>query len=81
MSVGFRLTYCPDFTGHRGSIMEILGRIFAGIGAAGILGALSFVSLLIGVLVTGMIVLMAGKRIDDYLRKRGRETWDPGSVR
>jgi hypothetical protein len=59
--------------------MELLGRIFAGIGAAGVLGALTFVSLLIGVLVHGMIILMAGKPIDDYLRKKGEDVYEPGS--
>ena len=43
--------------------MELVGRIFAGIGAAGVLTALTFVSLLIGVLVHGMFILIAGKPI------------------
>ncbi len=61
--------------------MELLGTIFAGIGAAGVLGALTFVSLLIGVLIHGMIILMAGKPIDDYLRKKGEEIYEPGSAK
>lgn len=61
--------------------MELLGLIFAGIGAAGVLGALTFVSLLIGVLIHGMIILMAGKPIDDFLRKKGEETYEPGSAK
>ncbi len=61
--------------------MELLGRIFAGIGAAGVLAALTFVSLLIGVLIHGMIILMAGKPIDDFLRKRGEEIYEPGSAK
>jgi len=61
--------------------MELLGRIFAGIGAAGMLAALAFVSLLIGVLIHGMIVLMAGKPIDDHLRKKGEEIYEPGSAK
>ncbi len=60
--------------------MEILGRIFAGIGAGGIITALVGVSLLIGVLVHGMIILMAGKAIDRHLRKKGEEVWEPGTV-
>lgn len=60
--------------------MEILGRIFAAIGAGGVLMALTFVSLLIGVLIHGMILLMAGKPIDDYLRKKGHEVFEPGKV-
>lgn len=61
--------------------MELLGRIFAGIGAGGVLAALTFVSLLIGVLVHGMILLIAGKPIDDYLRKKGHEVSEPGQLR
>ena len=60
--------------------MEFLGRLFAGIGAGGVLTALTFVSLLIGVLVNGMILLMSGKLIDRYLKKKGKETWEPGSL-
>ena len=61
--------------------MEIIGRIFAIIGAGGVLMALTFVSLLIGVLIHGMILLMAGKPIDDYLRKKGHEVFEPGNVK
>jgi len=60
--------------------MEILGRVFAVIGAAGVLGALTFVSLLIGVLIHGMAILMAGKPIDNYLRKKGEDIYEPGSA-
>lgn len=48
-----------------------LGVMLAGIGATLILGALTFVSTLIGVLVNAMIVLMAGPAIDSVLAKRG----------
>ena len=48
-----------------------LGVLLAGIGASLILGALTFVSALIGVLVNAMIVLMAGPVIDNMLAKRG----------
>lgn len=61
--------------------MELLGRVYATIGAAGVLGALTFVSLLIGVLIHGMILLMAGKPIDDYLRKKGQDVYQPGSAK
>ena len=61
--------------------MQILGRILAGIGAGGILIALTFVSLLIGVLVNGMLLLIAGKPIDDFFRKRGEEPFVPGSIK
>ncbi|MBL8979007.1 MAG: hypothetical protein JNM53_11370 [Gemmatimonadetes bacterium] len=61
--------------------MELLGRIFAGIGAAGVLTALTFVSLLIGVIIHGMVILMAGKPVDDFFRKKGEEVFEPGSAR
>jgi len=61
--------------------MELLGLLFAAIGAAGILGALTFVTLLIGVLIHGMAILMAGKLIDGYLRWKGREVYEPGTVK
>jgi hypothetical protein len=48
------------------------GVLFATIGAAAILGALAFVSLLIGVVVNAMIVLMAGPIIDHWVVKRSR---------
>ena len=61
--------------------MELLGRIFAGIGAAGVLAALTFVSLLIGVIIHGMVILLAGKPVDDFFRKKGEEVFEPGSAR
>ena len=61
--------------------MELIGRIFAIIGAAGVLGALTFVSILIGVLIHGMLILMAGKPIDDYFRKKGEDVYEPGSAK
>jgi hypothetical protein len=60
--------------------MEWLGRVFAAIGAGGVLAALTFVSLLIGVLIHGMVILMAGKPIDDYFRKKGEEVFEPGTA-
>ena len=45
---------------------------FATIGASLILGALTFVSALIGVLVNAMIVLMCGPIIDRARSRRGR---------
>ena len=61
--------------------MELLGRIFAGIGATGVLTALTFVSLLIGVIIHGMVILMAGKPVDDFFRKKGEEVFEPGSAK
>jgi hypothetical protein len=61
--------------------MQTFGLILAGIGAGGILAALTFVSLLIGVVVHGMIILIAGKPIDDFFRKKGEQPFVPGSIR
>ena len=44
--------------------------IFAAIGAILILGALTYVNLLIGGLVNGMVVLLAGPLIDKMIEKR-----------
>jgi hypothetical protein len=52
--------------------MSWIAILFASIGAALILGALTFVSALIGVLVTAMIILMCGPLIDRVLARRGR---------
>ena len=46
--------------------------LFAAIGAGLILGALTYVSLLIGVLIHFMIILMSGPLVDRFLAKRGR---------
>ena len=61
--------------------MQIFGLVLAGIGAGGILAALTFVSLLIGVVVHGMIILIAGQPIDDYFRKKGEQPFIPGSIK
>jgi hypothetical protein len=50
--------------------MELFGLIFAGIGAAAILGALTYVTLLVGGLVNGMVVLYGEKTINELLAKR-----------
>ena len=52
--------------------MYWIGVLLATIGASLILGALTFVSALIGVLVNAMIVLMCGPLIDNLLARRGR---------
>jgi hypothetical protein len=52
--------------------MYWFGVLFASIGAVLIIGALAYVSLLIGVLVHFMIVLMSGPLIDKFLARRGR---------
>jgi hypothetical protein len=49
-----------------------IGVLLATIGAGLILGALTFVSALIGVLVNAMIVLMCGPIIDGIAGRRGR---------
>ena len=51
--------------------MYWIGVLLATIGAGLILGALTFVSTLIGVVVNAMIVLMAGPLIDRALARRG----------
>jgi ABC-type microcin C transport system permease subunit YejE len=52
--------------------MYWIGVLLACIGASLILGALTFVSALIGVLVNAMIGLMAGPLIDRALARRDR---------
>jgi hypothetical protein len=54
--------------------MSWLGILLASIGAALILGALTFVSALIGLLVNAMIILMCGPLIDRYLARRNRRS-------
>jgi hypothetical protein len=49
-----------------------VGVLLATIGASLILGALTFVSALIGLMVNAMIVLMCGPIIDGVSSKRGR---------
>ena len=49
-----------------------IGVLLASIGATLILGALAFVSALVGVLVNAMIVLVSGPMIDRLLALRGR---------
>ena len=51
--------------------MHWIGVLFATIGASLILGALTFVSALIGVLVNAMILLLAGPLVDRALARRG----------
>jgi hypothetical protein len=48
-----------------------IGVLLASIGATLILGALAFVSALVGVLVNAMIVVVAGPMIDRLLALRG----------
>jgi hypothetical protein len=52
--------------------MYWIGVVLATIGASLILGALTFVSALIGAVVNAMIVLMCGPLIDNLLARRGR---------
>ena len=52
--------------------MSLFVILFASLGVALILGALTFVSTLIGILVTSMIVLMCGPIIDRILARRNR---------
>ena len=54
--------------------MSWFGILFASVGAASILGALTFVSALIGALITAMIVLMCGPIIDRLMGRRNRRS-------
>lgn len=51
-------------------MLETVGRIFAFLGAAGILFALTFVTLLIGGLVNAMAALMTGPLIDKIVKEK-----------
>jgi hypothetical protein len=55
-------------------MLETLRMIFAGIGAAAILTALTFVTLLIGALVNAMVALMAGPVIDRVVGEKAGES-------
>src|SRR6476619_4424245 len=55
-------------------VMSWLAILLATIGASLILGALTFVSALIGGLVTSMIVLMCGPLIDRLMARRNRRS-------
>jgi hypothetical protein len=61
-----------EFPGVEIGGMSWLGILLASIGASLILGALTFVSALIGALITAMIVLMCGPLIDRLLARRNR---------
>lgn len=61
--------------------MNVLGIIFASIGAAGVLAALAYVSILAGILIHGMIIIMAGPVIDAYFKRKGEQVYEPGSAR
>lgn len=54
--------------------MSWLVILFASLGAALILGALTYVSILLGILITGMIILMCGPIIDRVLARRKRRS-------
>src|SRR3954452_12628610 len=68
-SIGFASSFRPELR-----IMSWLVILLAAIGASLILGALTFVSALIGGLVTSMIVLMCGPLIDRLLAPRNRRS-------
>ncbi|HSE53620.1 MAG TPA: hypothetical protein VLB00_15625 [Gemmatimonadales bacterium] len=50
--------------------MELFGAVFATLGAGMILFALTFVTLLVGALVNGMVVLMSGPLIDKLVARK-----------
>ena len=49
---------------------QLLWRVFAALGAGMILTALTFVSLLIGVLVNSMVTLIAGPIVDKLVKEK-----------
>ncbi|HSR15432.1 MAG TPA: hypothetical protein VLL51_06745 [Gemmatimonadales bacterium] len=51
-------------------MLETLRMLLAGLGAGLILTALTFVTLLIGVLVTSMVILMHGPILDKVLKDK-----------
>jgi uncharacterized membrane protein len=55
-------------------MFNVLYILFAAIGATLILGALVYVNLVIGGLVQGMVVLIAGPLIDKIIEKRKAKT-------
>lgn len=50
-------------------MLDTLRMLLAGVGAALILAALTFVTLLIGALVNAMVVLMAGPLVDKVVKE------------
>jgi hypothetical protein len=50
--------------------METIVRIFAALGAGMILFALTYVTLLVGGIVNGMVVLISGPLVDKLLAKK-----------
>jgi hypothetical protein len=50
--------------------METIVRIFAALGAGMILFALAYVTLLVGGIVNGMVVLISGPLVDKLLAKK-----------
>jgi hypothetical protein len=62
----------PEFRHIWETVMSWIGVLLAFIGAALILGALTYVTLLIGGLINGMIVLMCGPLIDRMVARRRR---------
>jgi hypothetical protein len=61
--------------------MHVIGIILASIGAVVVLGALTYVSILAGIIIHGMIIIMAGPIIDGYFRKKGEQVYQPGSAK
>jgi hypothetical protein len=53
--------------------MRIIGIVFATLGAGMILFALTYVTLVVGGLVNGMVVLMAGPLVDKLIARRSRK--------
>jgi hypothetical protein len=71
-AVRLTLGHAKPLSSYRDGLMSWLVILLAAIGAALILGALAFVSTLLGVVITSMIILMCGPLIDRLLARRTR---------
>ena len=52
------------------SMLDLIGRVLAALGAGMIITALAFVTLLIGALVNAMVVLIAGPVVDKLVKDK-----------
>jgi hypothetical protein len=52
----------------RGEAMYYFGMVMAGVGAGVLIGALTFVTLMLGVVIQAMITLTAGPLVDKFVK-------------
>lgn len=50
-------------------MLYYVGMVFAGLGAGVLLGALTYVTLMLGVVISGMVALVGGPVLDKVLTK------------